>query len=118
MNLNNTNLITSNISPSYLNCLAQPQHPQSFQLQSTQHHHQIMSESHFISVDENDSIYSKNNNNTCGINNNTTNLTLKQQAMLNQFMSISGVSYEEALRFLVSSNWQYQVILRYKNSIS
>ncbi len=115
MNFNNTNLITSSISikqPSYLNCLTQPQQQQSFQLQSPQHHRQIMSESHFISVDENDSIYSNNNSNTREINNNTSNLTLKQQAMLNQFVSISGVSYEEALRFLVSSNWQYQVIIK------
>ena len=103
MNFNNNNLISSSVSikQPYLNCL-----PQNQQQQQQQHYRQNMSESHFISVDENDSIYP---NKTHEINNNTKSLTLKQQAMLNQFMSISGVSYDEALGFLVSSNWQYQV---------
>ena len=40
---------------------------------------------------------------------NANNFTLKQQVMLNQFISIAGCSFEDAIQLLVSSNWQYQV---------
>ena len=38
-------------------------------------------------------------------------ISLRQQVMLNQFCSITGCSCEQALQFLVSSEWQYQVII-------
>lgn len=64
--------------------------------------------SNFISIDENDTIYPSKSE----INSNTnSNLTLKQQAMLNQFISIAGCSYEQAKSLLASSNWQYQSAL-------
>lgn len=44
-------------------------------------------------------------------NNSNTNLNLQQQAMLNQFVSIAGCSFEQAFNLLSSSNWQYQVAL-------
>lgn len=37
------------------------------------------------------------------------NLTLNQQVMLNQFISITGCTYEQSLVLLESSDWQYQV---------
>jgi hypothetical protein len=43
------------------------------------------------------------------LDNNNMSLSLKQQAMLNQFVSIAGCSFEQACLLLNSSNWQYQV---------
>jgi hypothetical protein len=43
--------------------------------------------------------------------NNTNTLALKQQVMLNQFISITGCSYEQSRHLLASSNWQYQTAL-------
>ena len=43
--------------------------------------------------------------------NNNNNFTLKQQVMLNQFISIAGCSFEDAIQLLASSNWQYQVLI-------
>lgn len=37
------------------------------------------------------------------------NLSLNQQVMLNQFMSITGCTYEQSLGLLDTSDWQYQV---------
>lgn len=48
-----------------------------------------------------------NNNN----NKYDTNLSLKQQVMLNQLASIAGCSYEQAYQLLLTANWQYQVII-------
>jgi hypothetical protein len=36
-------------------------------------------------------------------------LSLKQQLILNQFMSITGCCCEQSIEFLTSTNWQYQV---------
>lgn len=36
-------------------------------------------------------------------------LSLRQQVMLNQFVSITGCNYEQAIELLAASNWQYQV---------
>jgi hypothetical protein len=47
-----------------------------------------------------------NNNNN---NNTSVNLSLKQQLVLNQFMSITGCCCEQSVEFLTSTNWQYQV---------
>ena len=41
--------------------------------------------------------------------NHNNNLSLKQQVMLNQFISIAGCSYEDAIQLLITANWQYQV---------
>lgn len=52
------------------------------------------------------------NNNNMNVNSNHTNglnLNLQQQAMLNQFVSIAGCSFDQGLYLLSSSNWQYQV---------
>lgn len=43
-------------------------------------------------------------------------LSLKQQVMLNQFMSITGCCVDQSIQFLTSTNWQYQV--RYTLSCS
>lgn len=43
--------------------------------------------------------------------NDPNNLNLQQQAMLNQFVSIAGCSFEQAFYLLSASNWQYQVAL-------
>lgn len=40
---------------------------------------------------------------------NMNNLSLNQQAMVNQFISIAGCSIDQAFYLLSSSNWQYQV---------
>jgi hypothetical protein len=42
---------------------------------------------------------------------NNEDFTLKQQVMLNQFISIAGCSLEDAIKLLASSNWQYQVYI-------
>ena len=42
---------------------------------------------------------------------NNSNLSLKQQVMLNQLISIAGCSFEDGIQLLVSSNWQYQVFI-------
>ena len=44
--------------------------------------------------------------------NSLLNLSLKQQIILNQFVSIAGCSHEQALSLLSASNWQYQVIFK------
>jgi len=49
-----------------------------------------------------------NNNNM----NSSNNLNLQQQAMLNQFVSIAGCSFEQGLYLLSASNWEYQVSFR------
>ena len=40
---------------------------------------------------------------------NGSGVSLRQQVMLNQFVSITGCTYEQALQLLISSEWQYQV---------
>ncbi len=40
---------------------------------------------------------------------NNNNLNLKEQALLNKFVSIAGCSFEQAYILLSSANWQYQV---------
>lgn len=40
-----------------------------------------------------------------------SNLNLKQQVMLNQFMSITGTNLEQSIQILQSTNWQYQTAL-------
>ena len=76
------------------------------------HIHQSDSGSMFMMEDSNtinydDSASSINTNN----NNNTNGLTLKQQVMLNQFISITGCSVEQSRHLLASANWQYQTAL-------
>ena len=81
------------------------------------HIHQSDSGSMFMMEDSNcydnqtinydDSASSINTNN----NNNTNGLALKQQVMLNQFISITGCSVEQSRHLLASANWQYQTAL-------
>jgi hypothetical protein len=52
---------------------------------------------------------SQSYNNTTNANNNYNSLSLKQQVMINQFMSITGCCCEQSIEFLRSTNWQYQV---------
>lgn len=40
-----------------------------------------------------------------------SNLNLKQQVMLSQFMSITGTNLEQSIQILQSTNWQYQTAL-------
>jgi hypothetical protein len=47
--------------------------------------------------------------NSSSISGNVNGLSLKQQVMLNQFVSIAGCSLEQASQLLSASNWQYQV---------
>ena len=60
------------------------------------------------SMQDNDAkqILHNTQNNT---NNNASSVSLRQQVMLNQFVSITGCTYEQALQLLISSDWQYQV---------
>ena len=55
--------------------------------------------------------YPVENNSTLNYENNANNskLSLKQQVMINQFMSITGLTFEQSLHLLASANWQYQV---------
>lgn len=56
-------------------------------------------------------ICDNNNNMNMTTNNTSLNLNLQQQAMLNQFVSIAGCSFDQGLYLLSSSNWQYQAAL-------
>lgn len=51
--------------------------------------------------------YDKSNVNDYNMN----NLNLQQQAMMNQFVSIAGCSFDQALYLLSSNKWQYQAAL-------
>lgn len=94
---------------SSLNSLSIQTTPFRNQLEFNQSQNNV-TQSHFISIDENETIYPSHNQHEINNSINNTNLTLKQQAMLNQFISIAGCSYEQAKSLLTSSNWQYQVI--------
>ncbi len=65
-------------------------------------------------MDDTDMMFDSNNenNSTLSYENNANNskLSLKQQVMINQFMSITGLTFEQSLHLLASTNWQYQVI--------
>jgi hypothetical protein len=56
-------------------------------------------------MDDTEMIFDSNNEN----NANNSKLSLKHQVMINQFMSITGLTFEQSLNLLASANWQYQV---------
>lgn len=93
---------------SSLNSLSIQTTPFRNQLDFNQAPNSNVTQSHFISIDENETLYPRSQH-EINSTNNSTSLTLKQQAMLNQFISIAGCSYEQAKSLLSSSNWQYQV---------
>jgi len=55
--------------------------------------------------------YDNQNMNDTNNSNNSVNLNLQQQAMLNQFVSITGSTFDQAYYLLSLSNWQYQAAL-------
>jgi hypothetical protein len=105
-NINNNNNNNNSSNLSFQQPLIYRIPNNQLQQQQQQQQHQMQNMSHFNSIDENESIYQNNKHDLNILN---TDLTLKQQAMLNQFISIAGCSYEQAKTLLTSSNWQYQV---------
>ena len=62
------------------------------------------------SMQENDAKqFFHNHHHNNNASSNGSSVSLRQQVMLNQFISITGCSHEQALQLLISSDWQYQV---------
>lgn len=65
-------------------------------------------------MDDSELMLDNNNENNANFdanNNLISKLNLKQQVMMNQFMSITGCTIEQSIHLLASTNWQYQIAL-------